>query len=79
MYLAVKKVEPLGNYILLLTFENDEKKHFDMKPYLDVGIFKELKEIRVFNSVKTSFDSIEWENNADFDPEVLYQQSTKII
>jgi len=79
MYLAVKKVKPLENYLLLLTFENGEKRQFDMKPYLDFGIFKELKEIRVFNSVKTSFDSIEWENSADFDPEVLYQQSTEII
>jgi hypothetical protein len=79
MYMSVIKVEPLENYILHLTFENGEKRQFDMKPYLNVGVFKELKEIRVFNSVKTSFDTIEWENSADFDPEVLYQQSTKIL
>lgn len=76
MYLAVKKVEPSENYILLLTFENGEKKQFNMKPFLDTGIFRELKDKRLFNSVKTSFDTIEWENSVDFDPEVLYQQST---
>jgi len=28
--------------------------------------------------VKISFDSIEWENEADFDPEILYRKSLKI-
>ncbi len=78
MYLAVKDVRPQDNYLLLLTFENGEKRLFDMKPYLDYGIFKELKDMNIFNTVKTSFDTIEWINEADFDPEVLYQKSKKI-
>ena len=78
MYLAIKEVNPLDDYLLLLTFENGEKKQFDMKPYLDLGIFKELKDLRLFKTVKLSFDSIEWDNEADFDPEVLYQNSIRI-
>jgi hypothetical protein len=78
MYLAIKKVKPQDNYLLLLTFENGEKRQFDMKPYLEIGIFKELKDPRLFKTVKTSFDSIEWANEADFDPEVLYQKSQPI-
>ena len=78
MYFAIKDVKPQDNYLLLLTFENGEKRQFDMKPYLDFGIFKELKDIRLFKTVKTSFDSIEWDNEADFDPEILYQKSLKI-
>lgn len=31
MYLAIKKVKPQDNYLLLLTFENGEKRQFDMK------------------------------------------------
>ena len=79
MYLAIKEVNPLDNYLLLLTFENGEKRQFDMKPYLDLGIFKELKDQRLFRTVKTNFDSIEWDNEADFDPEVLYQNSIKVV
>ena len=75
MYVSVKKVEPKEDYQLLLTFENGEIRMFDMKPYLNVGIFKELKDIQLFNTVKTSFDTIEWANEADFDPEVLYEKS----
>lgn len=78
MYLAVKEVSPQDNYILILTFENDEKRLFDMKPYLNCGIFQELKDPLLFKTVKTSFDTIEWDNEADFDPEVLYQQSQRI-
>jgi hypothetical protein len=78
MYLTINKVEPLDNYLLILTFENGEKRQFDMKPYLNIGIFRELKDARVFRTVKPCFDSIEWENEADLDPEILYQDSIKI-
>jgi len=75
MYLAIIDVKPLENYKLLLTFENNEKKIFDMKPYLDKGIFSELKDEKKFRSVRVSFDSIEWCNQADLDPEFLYDKS----
>jgi hypothetical protein len=75
MYLAIKDVIPQNDYLLLLTFENGEKRQFDMKPYLDIGIFRELKDIQLFKTVRTHFDSIKWDNEADFDPEILYQNS----
>ena len=78
MYLAVKSVKPISNYNLILTFDNGEKRQFDMNPFLDKGIFRELKDISKFNSVKVSFDTIEWDNEADIDPEVLYKYSIKI-
>jgi len=79
MYLAIKKVKLTNDYLLILTFENGEVREFDMKPYLDTGIFKELKNLAVFNSVRVSFDSVEWNNEADFDPEVLYKNSRLLI
>jgi len=75
MYLAVTEVEPLEDYQLLLTFENGEKRIFDMKPYLEKGVFQELKDEKLFRTVRVSFDSIEWSNHADIDPEVLYEKS----
>ncbi len=75
MYLAVTEVEPLEDYQLLLTFENGEKRIFDMKPYLEKGIFQELKDKKKFRTVRVSFDSIEWDNQADIDPEILYEKS----
>jgi len=75
MYLAVKDVEPLEDYNLLLKFENNEEGIFDVKPYLEVGKFKELKDEKLFRSVRVSFDSIEWANQLDLDPELLYEKS----
>ena len=78
MYLAVKGVKPINNYNLILTFSNGEKRQFDMNPYLDKGIFQDLRDVSKFNTVRLSFDTIEWENEADLDPEVLYKDSVKI-
>ncbi len=75
MYLSVKKVEPLDNYILKLKFENAEERKFDMKKYLEFGIFRDLKDLKLFETVKVKFDTIEWDNGADIDPEVLYKDS----
>ena len=77
-YFAVKEVKPLDDYQLILTFANGEKRLFDMKPYLKKGIFKELKNVAMFNTVRVSFDTVEWKNEADLDPEFLYNYSKKI-
>ena len=79
MYYAIKSVKPIDNYNLILIFENGEKRQFDMNPYLSNGIFQELKDISIFNSVRISFDTIEWNNDTDLDPEILYKYSKKII
>lgn len=61
-----------------MVFENDENRVLDMKPYLTHGIFKELIDVELFNSVKVAFDSIEWSNQADLDPEMLYEKSIPV-
>ncbi len=78
MYFAVTDVTPLNNYMLRLKFKNGEEKIFDMKPYLETGIFKALKNKNIFKTVKISFDTVEWVNEADIDPETLYHESTDL-
>jgi len=72
MYWTVKSVEPLDNYWLFLTFENKEQRYFDMKPLLDTGVFRTLKDPEVFRTVRVAFDSIAWNNDIDIAPETLY-------
>jgi hypothetical protein len=71
----VKEVKPNPDYTLTLIFTNDEVKIFDVKPYMDKGIFKELKDLSVFNSVKPFLGSIQWKNGQDFCPDTLYLES----
>jgi len=78
MYLSIIDVKPQSNNKLILTFENKEKRLFDMSSYLEIGKFSELKNAKIFNSVKVKFDTIEWSNNLDLDPEFLYDKSVKI-
>lgn len=75
MYLQVKEVIAAQGYLLEILYENGELRQFDMNPYLEIGIFKELKDEQIFNQVKPSFDTVEWPNLADIDPEVLYNES----
>lgn len=71
----IKKVHPNDDYTLTLIFENEEERVFDVKPYLEKGIFKQLKDLRIFNSVKPFLGSIQWINGADFCPDTLYLES----
>ena len=65
-------VTPLPDYRLLITFENGEQRIFNVEPYLDKGVFRELRQPSMFNSVRVSFDTVEWANGADLCPETLY-------
>jgi hypothetical protein len=71
----VKDVKANSNYTLSLTFSNGEVKVFDMKPYLDKGVFRELKDPGLFKSVKPFLGSIQWQNELDLCPDTLYEES----
>ncbi len=68
-------VKPLENYILLIEFDNKEKKYFDVKPYLKYKAFENLKDKELFKNVRVSGLSIEWDNGPDICPDELYNNS----
>ena len=74
----VKKVTPNSDYTITLIFDNGEKKIFNMNPYLDKGIFKELKDMKIFNSVKPTMGTISWKNGQDLCPDTLYLDSIDV-
>lgn len=71
----IKEVHPSDDYTLSIIFDNNGERVFDVKPYLDKGIFKHLKDRRIFNSVKPVLGSIQWINGLDFCPDTLYLES----
>lgn len=75
MYFGIKQVSATDDYQLDLTFENNECRRFDVKPLLTIGKFSELQDITLFKTVKISFDTVEWSNGLDLDPEYLYERS----
>ncbi len=70
--ITVQSVHPHKNHTLSLEFSDKKIGVFDLKPYLEVGIFQELKDEKKFQTARVSFGTVEWENGADFDPESLY-------
>jgi hypothetical protein len=74
----VSEVKPGNDLTLLLTFNNGEVKSFDVKPYLGIGIFKQLNDVSVFTSVRPLLGSIQWSNGVDLCPDTLYLESVKV-
>ncbi|MCL2108054.1 MAG: DUF2442 domain-containing protein [Oscillospiraceae bacterium] len=71
-------VTPQDDYTLLVTFDNNEKRLFDVKPYLDFKAYRELKTPALFNTVKPAGLSIEWLHGQDICPDELYYNSVAI-
>lgn len=74
----VKEVSPEAEYVLRLVFTNGEVRLFDVKPYLDRGIFRELQESSFFKAVRAVMGSVRWPNGQDFCPDTLYMESRSV-
>jgi len=74
----VQAVKPNPDYTITLVFTNGEVRRFDVKPYLNKGIFQELKDKGVFNSVRPLLGSVQWQNGQDFCPDTLYLESIPV-
>ena len=71
----VRSVKPSPDFTITITFTNGETRVFDVKPFLNKGIFKELQDPGLFNSVKPFLGSIQWKDGQDFCPDTLYMDS----
>jgi hypothetical protein len=74
----VQAVHPNPDYTLTLEFDNHEVGVFDVKPYLDKGIFQELREKSVFYSVRPFLGSVQWIGGQDFCPDTLYLDGASV-
>jgi hypothetical protein len=68
-------VKPLPEYQLLITFDNNEQRVFDVAPYLSDSFFAPLQNVAIFNSVKINPITVEWAGGIDMCPDELYYNS----
>jgi Protein of unknown function (DUF2442) len=66
------------DFTLDLEFNDGSSRRFDAKPYLDKGIFTELKDLDYFKNFTIAFGTVQWQNEQDFAPETLYLESVLI-
>jgi len=73
--IAVKANE---DFSLELKFNDNSIRKFDARPYLDFGVFKELKDIGYFKQVRIAFGTVQWPHEQDISPDTLYIESMPI-
>lgn len=74
MYWDVKTVKPLPDFRIYVEIENGRKGIFDLTPYLDHGVFRELQDAHYFNRVGILFGAVTWPNEQDIAPETLLSE-----
>ena len=73
MFLEVLEAKYIENYIINITFNNGETKIVDLSNQLFGKVFDPLKNEDYFKTFKIKYNTIEWDNGADFAPEFLYE------
>jgi hypothetical protein len=53
-------VTPLPDFRIEVAFDTGERRAFDLKPYLDRGVFTQLRDPAVFLTAHVAAGSVEW-------------------
>lgn len=78
MLLDVIHVTTHPPFILLLEFENGERRSFNMLDYIDQKPWTRLKSGNVFKGAFVENGTVAWPGNIDIDPETLYERSVPL-
>ena len=78
MLLDVIRVEARMPYKLMLEFENHEQRVFDLAPYLEIGVFRQLKDPHLFRAAHVEGGTVAWPGDIDIAPETLYHESVQV-
>ena len=73
MFLEITQARYINDYILSLKFNNGAELTVDLENELNGSVFNPLKDKSKFKKFSIVFNTIEWENGADFAPEYLYE------
>ena len=76
MFIEVFEATYLDGYRVKLLFNNGETRIADLSQSLNGSVFAPLKDINYFKNFSIKFNTIEWENGADFAPEYLWDIGT---
>ena len=74
----IKKAVANDNHTISIVFTNDEIGLFDLKPFLEKGKFKELKDINNFKRFHLDDGVINWYNELDISPDTVYLLSRDV-
>lgn len=72
-----KVIEAKANddHTLDLKFSDGSLRRFDIKPYLEMDVFRELKDIAYFSNISIAYGTVIWPHEQDISPDTLYLES----
>jgi hypothetical protein len=76
--IQVNSVETAPNFSLLLSFNNGERRCFDMQPYLHYPVFRRLENPGFFSLAHVDYGTVIWPGDIDIAPETLYEYSVPL-
>ncbi|PKY10145.1 hypothetical protein B1757_11310 [Acidithiobacillus marinus] len=76
MYWDVRSATPLSDYRIYVEIADGRRGIFDLKPYLDRGVFRELRDPHYFRQVGILFGAVTWPHEQDIAPETLHEEMT---
>lgn len=74
----INNLSVLDDFKLFLVFENGEKKIFNLSPYLEKGVFRELRNINYLRQVRNEGFFISWPNEQDLSSDTLYLEGCNV-
>ena len=72
------KVIPLENYKLMVYFDNQEVKEFDVRPYIMGEWYERLKDPSYFRAVMVDRYTVCWPEGQDLCSDELYELSIPV-
>lgn len=78
MFLEVKKADYIKDYKLRLEFNEGTIMLVDLEHDLNGKVFEPLKNKEYFKDFTLKYNTIEWENGADFAPEYLFNIGVRL-
>ncbi len=78
--IRIASVDPIHDYVVRLTFTNGTVHELDLKPFLWGPVFEPLltdRDLFLQVAVDEELGTIVWPNEADLDPDVLYETAQR--
>jgi hypothetical protein len=73
-----KKLKILGEFLIEIQFSTGEIKSFDVQPLFKYPVYECLKSNEFFKKVFISDGVVQWPNELDTSPDLLYMDSKKV-
>ena len=67
------------DFTLDIRFDDGSLKRFNVLPYLEFPVFRDLKDLNYFKDIRIAFGTVQWRHEQDISPDTLFLEGREII